>query len=87
MLSPFYADDAAFDGIAQQISQLLKLLMKRGPDRGYFPQMAKSLFISDTPEQEVAEKREFAAGGLALNFVSASIYLGVYLGLQEDLEA
>ena len=48
LLSPFYADDAAFDGLAQRRAQLLKLLMKRGPDRGYFPELAKSLLISDT---------------------------------------
>ena len=29
LLSPFYADDAAFDGLAQHSAQLLKLLMKR----------------------------------------------------------
>ena len=34
LLSPFYTDDAAFDGSAQNIAQLLKLLMKRGTDRG-----------------------------------------------------
>ena len=57
LLSPFYADDAAFDGLARRRTQLLKLLMKRGPDRGYFTDLAKSLFISDTPGQEAAEKR------------------------------
>ena len=59
LLSPFYADDAAFEGSARRSAQLLKLLMKRGPDRGYFPEPAKSLFISDTPGQEGAEKWEF----------------------------
>ena len=57
LLSPFYADDAAFDGSAQRSAQLLKLLVKRRPDRGYFPEPAKSLFISDTPGQEEAAKR------------------------------
>ena len=45
LLSPFYADNAAFDGSARQNAQLLKLLMKRGADWGYFPDPAKSLFI------------------------------------------
>ena len=71
LLSPFYAYDAAFDGLAQQSAQLLKLLMKRGPDRGYFPEPDKSLFILDTPGQEAAAKRVFLAEGLNLNFVSA----------------
>ena len=66
LLSPFYADDAAFDGSAQRSTQLLKLLMRRGPDRGYIPKPAKSLLISDTPGQEAAARREFAAEVLTL---------------------
>ena len=87
LLSSFYADDAAFDGSAQQSAQLLKLLIKRGPDRGYFPEPAKSLFISDTPGQEEAAKIEFEVEVLALNFVGGSRYLGAYLGPQEYFAA
>ena len=72
LLSPFYVDDVAFDGSARRSAQLLKLLMKRGPNRGYFPEPAKSLFISDTLGQEEAAKREFLAEGLTLNFSSGS---------------
>ena len=57
ILFPFSADDAALDGSARRIAQLLKLLIKRGPDRGYFPDPAKSLFILDAPGQEEASKR------------------------------
>ena len=60
--------------------------MKRGPDQGYIPELAKSLFILDTPEQEAGSKRAFAAEGLTLNFVSGSRYLGAYLGPQAELE-
>ena len=60
--------------------------MKRGPDRGYFPEPAKSLFILDTPGQEEAAKREFAVEGLTLNFVSGSRYLEAYIGPQAELE-
>ena len=63
------------------------MLMKRGLDRGYFPEPAKYLFISDTPEQEEAAKREFAVEGLTLNFVSGSRNLGVYPSPKKDLEA
>ena len=87
LLSPFYADDAAFDGWAQQSAHLLKLLMERGPDRGYFLEPDKSLFISDTPGQEESARREFSAEELALNCFSGSKYLGAYLGPQEELEA
>ena len=86
-ISPVYASDAAFDGSARRSAQLLKLLMRKGPDQGYFPEPANSLFISDTPGQEAAAKREFAAEGSTLNFVSGSRYLGAYLGLQAELEA
>ena len=55
LLSPFYANDADFDGSEGCSAQLLKLLMRRGPDRGYFPEPAKSIFILDTPGQEEAE--------------------------------
>ena len=34
LLSLFYADDAAFDGLVRRRAQLPKLLMKRGTDQG-----------------------------------------------------
>ena len=61
--------------------------MDRGPDRGYFPDPAKSLFISETPGQEEATRGEFAEEGIELNFVSRSWYLRAYLFLQEELAA
>ena len=61
--------------------------MNRGTDRVYFPEPAKSLFISDTPGQEAAGKKEFAKEGLVLNFGSGSRYIGSYLGPQAELEA
>ena len=63
------------------------MLMKREPDWGYLSKPEKSLFISDTPGQEEAVKREFAKEGLVLNFLSGSRYLGAYLGPQAELEA
>ena len=74
LLSPFYMDDVAFGGLTQQSAQLLNLLMKRGTDRGYFPEPDSSLCILDTPghEEEEEAKWEFAMEGLTLNFVSGS---------------
>ena len=86
LLSPFYADDAAFDGLARRSAQLLKLLTKRGPDQRYFLEPAKSLFISDTTGQEEAANREFVKEGLVLKFFSVSRYLGQYIGPLKDLE-
>ena len=87
LLYPFYKENAVFDGSEQCSSQLLKLLMNRGLVWEYFPEPAKSLFISDTLGQEEAGKRGFVVEGLALNFVSGGRYLGAYLGPQEELEA
>ena len=54
IIPPFYADNAAFNGSLHRSAQLLKLLMERGPDRGYFPKPAKSIFMADLPDQEEA---------------------------------
>ena len=37
ILSPFYADDADFDGSARRSAQLLKMLTRRGAGSGIFP--------------------------------------------------
>ena len=58
-LSPFYANDAAFDGLARRSAEQLRLLMYWGEDRSYFPDLAKSLFITDNPEEEETANREF----------------------------
>ena len=87
LLSPFYVDDATFDGLSQLSVYLLNLLMEKGPDHGYLPDPDKSLFILDTPRQEEAARSELVAEVFVLNFVSGSRYLGAYLGPQEELEA
>ena len=69
ILTTFYADEAAFDGSAQSSAQLLKLILERGVDRGYFTKSANSLFIADSPNQEEALKQDFEAEDLNLNFV------------------
>ena len=48
LLSTLNVDDVAFDGLSRRSAHLLNLLMKRGPDRGYLPEPANSLFISYT---------------------------------------
>ena len=56
--------------------------MKRGPDQGYFPELAKSLFLLEILGQEEASKKDFYVKGLTLKSVSGSRYLGTYLGTQ-----
>ena len=86
LLSPFNADDAAFDGSERRSAAQLKLLTEQGPERGNLPEPARSLFIVDNPEEKEAEKREFERAGLNLNYVDGGRYLGAYLGPREDLE-
>ena len=53
----------------------MTLLLEREAVRGYFPDLAKSLFICDSPAQEEATKQECEVEGLTLNSVSVSTYL------------
>ena len=87
ILSPFYTDDAEFSWSARRSAQLLNILMNRGRVRGYFPELAKSIFILDILEQEEEAKREFVAEVLELNLIGGSWHLGGYLGPQEELGA
>ena len=61
-------------------------MIKRGPDQGYLPELAKYLFISDTPRQEKAAKKDFDMEGLTLNFVIGSRCLEAYLGPLKELK-
>ena len=65
----------AFSLLARMIAHLLNMIIERKSDRGYFTKPAKSLLIMDTPGQDAAEKRDFAAEGLDLDFVVGSWYL------------
>ena len=58
-LSLIYSDDAAFDGLARRSVAHLRLLIDRGPERGYFPEPAKYLFIAGNPKEKEVAKREF----------------------------
>ena len=57
LLTSFYTDDAAFDGSLRLSDQLLKMLLERGPDRGYFQDPDKSIFISESTYQEEVAKQ------------------------------
>ena len=56
IIAPFYADDEVFDVSAQRSAQILKMLLDRSLDWGYFPNPDKSIFISDSYDQKQAEK-------------------------------
>ena len=52
LLSPFYADDATFDGFGTTYCIVTKTVDEEGAGLGLLPERAKSLFILDTPEQK-----------------------------------
>ena len=64
----------------------LTLLMDRRPDWGYFSKPAKSIFISDNPEEKETVKRELEQVGLNIDYVDGGRYLGAYWGPREDLQ-
>ena len=47
LVTPFHADDEVFDGSEMISSHLMKMLLERGPDQGYFSEPPKSLFIEN----------------------------------------
>ena len=83
ILTPFNANDAAFDKSARRSSHILTLIL----EMVYFSKPANLLFIADSSNQEEAAKRQLEVEGLNLNFVCGSWYLGAYLGPRETLEA
>ena len=50
LLSLFYADDTSFDGSERWSVAQLRLLIDQGPDRVYFPDPDKLLFLAENPE-------------------------------------
>ena len=45
IISPFYADNAEFDGSDWRSARLMNILLEWGLDWGYLPDTTKSLFI------------------------------------------
>ena len=45
ILQPWYADDASMAGKVSRIAALMRILLARGPARGYYPEPAKSVFL------------------------------------------
>ena len=86
LITQLYTDDVAFDGLVWRSTQVFKLLMERGLDRGYFTKLFKYLFIVETSGKDEAARREFAVKGLDIFFLGGSRYLGSYLGAWEELE-
>ena len=86
LLYPFYANDAAFDGLERRSAAQLRLLIDWGTDWSYFPEPYMLLFIADDQEKKEAARQEFKQVGLHINCVDGNRYLVDYLRPREELE-
>ena len=77
VLQPWYADDAAMVGPASGLAATMRLLMQHGPDRGYFPEPAKSVVISRPDARPVLEA---ALNEFNFSFRDGARYLGGHIG-------
>ena len=55
-------------------------LQLRGPDRGYYPEPTKSIFV--VAERNVPRAKEYFRG-MGIQVVTGSIYLGGFVGERE----
>ena len=55
VIQSFYADDLSFSGYASDIVLAMKLLLKHGPSRGYFPEPAKLIVVCNESDEILAK--------------------------------
>jgi hypothetical protein len=84
VMSPFYADDAVLDGGTRRLARLLRFLMEKGPEWGYYPEPEKSIFVADCPSQMDAARAAFEAEGLTLRYEAGHRYVGGFVGPTES---
>ena len=86
LLSLLYANNVVFGRSARRSAVQLCLLMDQDPDRGYFPEPSKLIFITSNLEEKQAARREFERTVLHLIYVGRRRYLRAYLGTREKLD-
>jgi hypothetical protein len=82
VVQAWYADDSVLQGRVSRVAAAMTLLQRLGPERGYFPEPAKSIFICSPDDREAA-----ATGLEAFNFKyhDGHRYVGGFLGTDEAL--
>jgi hypothetical protein len=78
VVQPWYADDAAMAGPCSHVATAMRLLEKLGPQRGYYPEPAKSIVICrDATHTEAAKQwlEEFN-----FQYCEGHRYVGGFLG-------
>jgi hypothetical protein len=84
LVHAWYADDGQLQGRASKVAQAMHHLQRLGPERGYFPEPAKSIFVCDPEDRPGAEEQLEAFG---FKFVVGSRYFGGFLSTDAALTA
>eukprot|EP00957_Ditylum_brightwellii_P138149 10531197-Ditylum_brightwellii.AAC.2 len=79
VLAPFYADNVALDGPADRNAQLLDILVKHGPNFGYFPEPEKIIHVCNNAEEVEQAREAFKARGLTVILHDRYRYVGGYI--------
>jgi hypothetical protein len=77
VVQPWYADDAAMAGPAEDVATAMRLLEEEGPARGYFPEPAKSILICDPP---VLERAKIVLDEFDFQYKDGHRYVGGFIG-------
>jgi len=77
---PWYADDCAMSGTSTSIAKAMVLLLKLGPQRGYFPEPSKSIIVCRADCQEQVAKN---LARFQFQYTDGHRYLGTFLGSPE----
>ena len=82
VVQAWYADDGQLQGRSSRVAAAMIDLQRLGPERGYFPEPAKSIFVCNPEDRPGAEERLEAFG---FKFVDGSRYVGGFLGTEAAL--
>jgi hypothetical protein len=77
VVQAWYANDGLLQGLTLQVAAAMTLLQRLGPERGYFPEPAKSIFVCKPEDRPGAEELLEA---FSSKFTSVSGYVGGFLG-------
>jgi hypothetical protein len=78
----WYADDGQLQGRSSRVAAAMIDLQRLGPERGYFSEPAKIIFVCYPEDRPGAEERVQAFG---FKFVDGSPYVGGFLGSEAAL--
>jgi hypothetical protein len=82
VVQAWYADDGQLQGRSSRVAAAMIDLQRLGPERGYFPEPAKSIFICNPEDRPGAEERLETFG---FKSVDGSRYVGGFLGTEAAL--